>query len=162
MKNKTYRNILGFFLASLMLIASCKKEDPIKLDAQLETWEISNVTSTTADVSGFVVAEGDGFTENGICWSTSEAPTIAENTALANNVEKAVYTAQAIGLDHLTTYFVRAYSKSADGSIIYGEDETFTTLANIATISIDDITDITAISATSGGNVLEHRTKSCN
>ncbi|MEN8122242.1 MAG: hypothetical protein ABFS35_17990 [Bacteroidota bacterium] len=153
MKNKTYKNILGFFLASLMFIASCKKEDPIKLDAQLETWEISNITSTTADVSGFVVAEGSGFSESGIVWATTEAPTIADNSALADKVEKAVYTAQATGLDHLTTYFVRAYSKSTDGTILYGEDETFETLAHLATVSVDDVTDITATTATSGGNV---------
>lgn len=153
MKNKTYRNILGFFLASLMLIASCKKEDPIKLDAQVETWEISNITSTTADVSGFVVAAGSGFSESGIVWSTNETPTIADNSALADKVEKAVYTAQATGLDHLTKYFVRAYSKSTDGTILYGDDETFTTLAHTATVTVDDVTAISIPTATSGGNV---------
>ena len=153
MKNKTYRNILGFFLAAMVLLASCEKEDPIKLDAQLETWEISNITSTSADISGFVVAEGDGFAESGICWSTSENPTIDDNNALTDNVDKAVYTAQATGLDHLTSYFVRAYSKSTSGMVFYGKDLTFITLTHVATVSVDDVTDITAATATSGGNV---------
>ena len=155
MKNKTYRNILGFFLASMVLLASCKKEDPIKLDAQMATWEISDITSTTADISGFVVAEGAGFTEHGICWNTSGEPTISDQTALADSVDAAVFVAHATGLEFLTKYYVAAYVKTADGTVTYGGDTTFTTLANIATVSVDAITNITATTATSGGNVTD-------
>lgn len=153
MKNKTYWNILGIFFASMVLLTACKKEDPIKLSSKLATWEISNITSTTADVSGFVVAEGDGFTERGIVWSTTEAPTIADGKAMVDKVEKAVYTALATGLEHLTQYYVRAYATSSDGTILYGEDMSFTTLAHVPTVSVDAITNITDVSATSGGNV---------
>jgi len=153
MKNKTFRNILGFFLASMVLLASCKKEEPIKLDAKLATWEVSKITSTTADISGFVVAEGDGFSEHGICWGLTENPTNSDSKTLVDKVEKAIYTAQATGLDHLTTYYVRAYAKSASGSVIYGKNLTFSTLAHTATVSVDAVSAITAYTATSGGNV---------
>jgi len=156
MKNRTYRSIFGFFLAAMVLIASCKKEDPIKLDPKLATWEIANITSTTADVSGFVVAEGDGFTERGIVWGISEQPTEADNKAMVDTVKGAVYTAQATGMEFLTKYYVRAYAKSASGTILYGEDTTFTTLANIPFVSVDAVTDILANTATSGGVVTDN------
>ncbi len=156
MKNKTYKNILGFFLASMVLFASCEKEDPIKLDAQMATWNITDITSTSAVLSGLVVAEGAGYTEYGICWNATGAPSVDDNIATPDTIDKAVFKAEVTGLSHLTTYYVAAFVKTADGTVTYGDDTTFTTLANIAAVSVDAVTAITDISATSGGNVTDN------
>jgi len=154
MKNKKYLNIVGIFFAAMLLFASCQKDDPVKLAPQFATWGISNITSTSADISGFVVAEGDGFTEHGVCWvTTSTLATVDDSKLIVEEIDKAVFVANVTGLDHLTKYYVRAYVIDNSGAVTYGDSTSFTTLANLATINIDPITAITATTATSGGDV---------
>ena len=139
MKNKNYIGILGAFLAIIVFIASCKKEEPIKLAPQMATWGVAEITSTSAVVRGLVVAQGDGFSEYGVCWNTAAAPTVDINSKKADSVSNAVYKVKVDSLEYLTKYYVRAYVKANDGSITYGDDTTFTTLANAPFVKIDSI-----------------------
>ena len=153
MKNIISWKILPFFAVAIMFFASCEKDDPIKLDPKIATWEIKDITSTSAVVSGLVIAEGSGFNEHGICWALTKDPTVDDNSAQADKVEKAVYTASITGLEFLTTYHVRAYTKSTDGTVYYGGDTTFTTLANLAFLSLDSVYNITATNASGDVNI---------
>jgi len=139
MKNKNYIGILGAFLAIIVFIASCKKEEPIKLAPQMATWGVAEITSTSAIVRGLVVAQGDGFSEYGVCWNTAAEPTVDVNSKKADSVSNAVYKVTVDSLEYLTKYYVRAYVKANDGSVIYGDDTTFTTLANAPFVKIDSI-----------------------
>jgi hypothetical protein len=58
------------------------------------------------------------------------------------------------GLAYATKYYVRAYGTNANGSTVYGEEFTFTTLPVVPTLATADITDVTGNSASSGGMVL--------
>ncbi len=153
MKNIISWKILSVFAIAIFLFAACQKEDPIKLEAKIATWQISDITSTSAKVSGLVIAEGDGFTEHGVAYALTENPTVDDNAVTVDKIEKAVYTASLTGLEFLTTYHVRAYTKSTSGNVLYGKDTTFTTLANVPFVTIADITNVTATSATGGGEV---------
>lgn len=153
MKNILSLKIWSLLAVAIMFFASCQKDDPVKLDAKIDTWQITDITSTSAKVSGLVIAEGDGFTEHGVCYATTEDPTIDDNTVKVDTIKKAVYTANLTGLEFLTSYHVRAYTKSTSGTILYGKDTTFTTLANVPFVTIADITNITSTSAVGGGEV---------
>ncbi len=153
MKNIISWKILSVFAIAIFLFAACQKEDPIKLEPKIATWQISDITSTSAKVSGLVIAEGDGFTEHGVAYAVTENPTVDDNAVTVDKIEKAVYTASLTNLEFLTTYHVRAYTKSTSGNVLYGKDTTFTTLANVPFVNIADITNITATSATGGGEV---------
>ncbi len=153
MKNIISWKVLSFFAATLIFFAACEKDDMIKLDPQVVTWGITDITSTSAIVSGFVVAEGDGFIEHGVAWGTENDPTVDANTVKVDTVEKAKYTATITGLEYLTTYHVRAYTKDVSGTVYYGKDTTFTTLANVPALTIGDITNITDISASVAASV---------
>ena len=153
MKNIISWKILSVFAIAIFLFAACQKEDPIKLEPKIATWQISDITSTSAKVSGLVIAEGDGFTEHGVAYALTENPTVDDNAVTVDKIEKAVYTASLTNLEFLTTYHVRAYTKSTSGTILYGKDTTFTTLANVPFVTIADITNVTATSATGGGEV---------
>ncbi len=150
MKIKTLKIVSAFF-AVLVILAGCKKEDPVTLEAQMDTWGVRNITSTTAELSGIVVA--GNYAEYGVCWSTAANPTVDGAKASATAPEGAVYWVTAEKLDHLTKYYARAYSIS-DGAVTYGEETSFTTLANIATVILDaPITNIAGKSATATANV---------
>lgn len=152
MNRKTLNIIIAFFTV-VFIITACEKEDPVKLPAQMDTWGVRNVTSTSAELSGIVVAEGAGYNEYGVCWSTSETPTVDDSKESVTDPKGSVYWITATGLENLTKYYSRAYAIGTDGAVTYGADTSFTTLANEATITIDDITNITSSSALSGGNV---------
>jgi len=154
MKNNIFIKILGLTLSALLLVlVSCEKDDLVKLDAQMATWKKDGITSTSVELSGIVVAEGNGIAEYGVVWGTNENPTTADSKKIADNVEKAVYWVTVDGLEHLTTYHYRAYVITNDGTTLYGKDDTFSTLANIATVTISDATAVTDIFAQISANV---------
>ena len=147
MKN-IFLKVTGLFLASLILVfVGCEKDDLKKLDDEMATWESDGITSTTVELSGLVIAQGDGFTEYGVAYGLTENPTTSDSKIVASDVENAVYWVSITGLDHFTTYHYRAYAIDDDGSVLYGDDETFTTLAHVPTVTIgttSSITDVTA------------------
>jgi len=151
MKNK-FVKILGLVFAFFVVLSACEKPEQEKLDDKLATWNYTNLTSTSVDLSGFVVAQGDGFVEYGVCWNTAANPTVDDQTKVADEVDKAVFHVVITDLEHLTKYYAKAYIKKADGAYIYGEEVSFTTLANLATISVSAATAITATSATVAGD----------
>lgn len=155
MKRKYIYKIFAFLVTASVIFASCTRETAnVKLDPILSTSKTLNITSNSATVVGFVVAEGDGFIEKGVCYNTATDPSISDSKTVysdENNV-KATYNVTLTELDYATTYYARAYATSNTGTI-YGEEVTFTTLPVVPTLTTADITDITGNSASGGGNV---------
>ncbi len=147
MRTIKYINLIASFFAVVLVVVSCEKDDLVTLDPKVDTWEITEITSTSAVLSGLVVAQGDGFTEYGVCWATAPAPTVDGSKQIVDSITGAVYKTKVTGLEHFTKYYVRAYVKQASGEYLYGNDTTFTTLAHIPTITIKDASEINATTA---------------
>ncbi len=141
-------------VAAVLLITGCTKEtSEVRLDPALGTNKIFNVTSSSATVTGFVVAEGDGFTERGICYDIQPAPTVAKSKAIyTGTVTKAAYNVTLTGLSFATTYYARAYATGPEGTV-YGSERSFTTLPVLATLTTVAATNVQGTTATSGGNI---------
>ncbi len=141
-------------VAAAILIAGCTKEtSEIRLDPKLGTTKVFNVTSNAATVMGFVVAEGDGFTEKGVCYDTEPNPTIAKSkTVFAGSATTAAFNVPLSGLAFAKTYYARAYATGTSGTV-YGEELTFTTLPILATVTTAAASVVTGTTATTGGNV---------
>ena len=154
MKRKTYYRILAVLVAATFLFAACTKETAdVRLAPKLATSQLLNVTSSAATVVGFVVAQGDGFSEKGVCYNTATAPTIANNkVAYSGQVKTATFNVTLTGLTFATKYYARAYATGSAGTI-YGEEYNFTTLPVVPTLTTAAITLITGNSAGGGGNV---------
>lgn len=154
MKNNIFIKLLGLaFTALLLVFVGCDKDDLVKLDAEMATWKKDGITSTSVELSGIVVAEGDGIAEYGVSWAITENPTTEDAKKVADDVDKAVYWVTVDGLEHLTKYYFRAYVITTDGTTLYGKNDTFTTLANIASVTVNAATGITDIFAQITGNV---------
>jgi len=92
------------------------------------TTDISNITDTTADGGGNVTSEGTSpVTMRGVCWSTSENPTIADDKT-EDGSGIGIFTSELTGLIAETTYYVRAYATNEVGTS-YGEQKSFETIA---------------------------------
>ena len=90
------------------------------------TSEVSGVTTYSAICGGNVtVDEGVAVTERGVCWSTSQNPTIYDNKTIDGSGDGA-YTSNLTNLASNTTYYVRAYAAN-EAATCYGEQMSFTT-----------------------------------
>ena len=125
---------------------------PFNLTPSVNTYDISSITSTSANCGGNVTYTGEAIIVNrGICWSTSNWPTINDShTSDGNGIGD--FTSTMTNLNPFTTYYVRAYAINSIGTT-YGEPKTFTTLANLPTVITSTISNISPTTATSGGNV---------
>lgn len=146
--------LLSALVLATLLLASCTKEmDEVRLDPTLSTSQFYNVKSDSATVVGFVVAQGDGFTERGVCYNTAPAPTVNNSKVVyTGSTAGATYIVKLGGLNYATKYYARAYATGAEGTV-YGEEITFTTLPVVPTLTTAAITAVTGNSATGGGNV---------
>ena len=111
------------------------------------TTNVTDWTQTTATVEGNVTSDGGTIvTERGICWSTNPNPTISGNHT-TNGTGTGSFSATITGLTAYTTYYVRAYAINSAG-IAYGNEVSFTTLANQPQVPTGAIDGLFSVSAT--------------
>ena len=91
------------------------------------TTAISDIDKTTATGGGNITADGGAtVTARGICWSTSQNPTIS-GSHTTDGTGTGSFTSSMTGLTANTTYYVRAYATNSAGTA-YGAEMSFTTL----------------------------------
>ncbi len=125
--------IMGMFF---ILSNACKKKDepdpvpgPV---ATLTTTEVTNVILNTAKSGGTISSDGGvAITEKGVCWSTGQTPTIADSKT-SDGTGTGAYTSIVKGLLPATTYYLRAYATTSNGTA-YGSAVSFTTMLNKVT-----------------------------
>ena len=118
------------------------------------TKEVTEVNATTAICGGEVMDDGGAeVTARGVCWSTSENPTIRDSHT-TDGSGTGSYTSNMTGLAENTIYYVRAYATNEKGTS-YGEEKTFTTKDGIAEITTKEVTEIGTTSAICGGEVMD-------
>ena len=144
----------AFFVAALLLVAACTKDkSDIRLAPALSTTQTLNIKSDAATVVGYVVAQGDGFSEKGVCYGTAPAPTTSNTkVAFTGTSTTATYNVNLTGLNYATKYYARSYAIASTGTV-YGAEVNFTTLPVVPTLTTAAVTAVTGNSATGGGNV---------
>lgn len=121
--------------------------------ATLTTTAASAITTITATSGGNVVSDGGSVVvQRGVCWNTIGSPTIAD-TKTINASGLGIFSSSLTGLLSGTTYYIRSYAINSS-VVSYGDEITFTTLANIPTLAATTAASaITGNSANTGGNV---------
>jgi hypothetical protein len=88
---------------------------------------VTSITATTAVMGGKVEGHGNNpIIARGICWSTTENPTIEDKKTI-NNYGLGNFSSYLTGLAANTLYYARAYAVNNVG-VAYGEQRNFTTL----------------------------------
>ena len=125
-----------------------------KLAPTVTTSDVTSITSNSAVCGGEVTDDGGAsVTARGVCYSTSQNPTISgQHTSDGNGT--GAFTSSLTGLEENTTYYVRAFATNSEGTS-YGAQKTFTTSQNVVvpTITTSEVTNVSTNSATCGGNV---------
>ncbi len=127
--------ISKFLFVAIILVASmygCEKDesepepDPQPVAPIVTTAEISQLTAVSATGGGNVTSDGgSAVTARGICWNTSQNPTIA-GAKTTDGAGTGTFASSLTGLTAKTTYYVRAYATNAAGTS-YGQQLSFTT-----------------------------------
>ncbi|MBP5412791.1 MAG: fibronectin type III domain-containing protein, partial [Bacteroidales bacterium] len=113
---------------SVRLVRSVDEQQSMQVIPTVTTMTASNITDTTAVSGGNITNDGGAtITACGVCWSTSQNPTINDNHT-TNGATTGSFTSNITGLTAGTTYYVRAYAINAVGTA-YGNEVSFTTIA---------------------------------
>lgn len=120
--------------------------------ATITTTAANNVNYNSAVVGGNITDDGgDAITVRGICWGTSENPTLSNSHSTdGNGIGSFTHTLQ--GLQTSTIYYYRAYATNSCGTT-YGTQKNFTTKSGLPELTTTSPTNIAATSAKSGGNI---------
>ncbi len=119
----------------------------------LTTNTITEETYTTATGGGYISSDGGSpVTSRGICWATTENPTISGNKT-TDGSGTGSFTSNITGLTAGTTYYVWAYATNGVGTA-YGNQQNFKTIAyGLPSLTTTTPSAITYNSASSGGNI---------
>jgi uncharacterized protein (TIGR02145 family) len=113
-----------FVILSFFLFYSCKK---VKIVAPVVTTEdVTDITISSAESGGSMNDDPYSVITKGVCYSTQQNPTIADNT-IANNSFTSIFQDKITGLSANTTYYARAFATNSAGTG-YGDQVKFTTL----------------------------------
>jgi len=151
MKKNSTLFVLISLISIMALVQGCKKPTV----PELTTAAISDVTLTTAVSGGTITSDGgEEILQKGVCWSTTQNPTITSSITNDGN-GSAAYTSNLSGLTAGTTYYVRAYATNSVGTS-YGNELTFSTNeVTAAVLSTTEVTTVTSESALAGGNITD-------
>ena len=93
-----------------------------------------NITALTATGSVTVTdAGGATLQECGICWATTQNPTIENSSVVGGNQLNTTYTCNMTELTPNTTYYIRAWA-TTDITTAYSEQMTFKTTTGLAVV----------------------------
>ncbi|MGE0079380.1 MAG: DNA/RNA non-specific endonuclease [Bacteroidales bacterium] len=150
MINVDFKSAIKVMFLALLLLGSCKKDD--NSTPSVTTSEVVSIESTSA-VSGGTIKDDGGakIQEKGVCWSTSEEPTIADSRT-SDGTGSDDFVSEITGLTAGVTYHVRAYATNSEGTA-YGSDIAFTTSVTVPTLTTVAVTSIAKTSAVSGGSI---------
>lgn len=114
------KNILmvGFFLI-LAGVSACKKDKPTLPVPEITTNPVLGTVSNDVTSGGTIISDGgSAVIQSGVVWSsTTEAPTLQNNQGKSTDgTLSGSYTSSFSNLNPNTTYYVRAYASSKNGT----------------------------------------------
>jgi putative intracellular protease/amidase len=123
-------NIAGTAYGQQIQFITSVVEEDVSL-ATVTTSTLTSINTSSATSGGNVTSDGGGsVTSRGIVFSTSSAPTLANNF-VSSGTGVGSYASVMTGLASSTQYFVRAYASNNAGTA-YGNQQSFTTSAAVA------------------------------
>jgi len=104
-------------------------------EINITTKSIENITINSVKTGAVINDDGGGeIIKKGVCWSTSQNPTINDNK-LEDDSQNYEFDSEINELTENTTYYVRAFATNENGTT-YGNEETFKTSSSLFKVEL--------------------------
>ena len=121
----------------------------------VKTIAAESIRKTSAVCGGEIINDGGySISACGVCWSTTEMPTLADSHT-SDNCDSNTFVSNITNLSPTTTYYFRAYATNEKGTA-YGEQRSFVTSNGLPKVFSYTISEVTASTATFGGGVISN------
>ena len=142
-------NILSYWLFTALMcliLGACSEEEDYSTIVEIQSGNLKAVTYDSAKFSGKVVS--GNAKEIGVCWGLNPNPTV-NDASVGMGRETRTFDYTITGLQEGTQYYVRAWARTSDDSVVYGEEKTCVTMAHgRPVVYITDILNISEANAT--------------
>ena len=142
-------NILSYWLFTALMcliLGACSEEEDYSTVVEIQSGNLKAVTYDSAKFSGKVVS--GNAKEIGVCWGLNPNPTV-NDTSVSMGRENRAFDYVITGLQEGTQYYVRAWARTSDNTVVYGEEKTCVTMAHgRPVVYITEILDIAEANAT--------------
>jgi uncharacterized protein (TIGR02145 family) len=131
--------IVSAVICNLLILISCSADKSSNSPSVpvLTTAVASDISRTTAQCGGNITSDGGAdIIARGVCWSTSQAPTVADGTT-TDGTGTGSFTSLMTGLTERTLYYIRAYATNSHGTG-YGSVLSFYTTDSTGTVTDTD------------------------
>ena len=98
------------------LLTEVSEFTTLKTPPLVRTLEVSAINNSMLQVKSIVDDDGgSAITERGVCWNLTGNPNYTDSHVTHQENDIGEYSCQINGLEHNTTYYVRAYAKNEKG-----------------------------------------------
>jgi len=113
---------------------------------------LTDLTSTSLKSGGNITSDGGNpITARGVCWSTHQDPTVADNKT-SDGSGSGIYSSSITGLTPGTTYYIRAYATNIYGTV-YDRQLAIKMAIGLPVITTNQMAGIYTYSANAAGNI---------
>lgn len=128
----------------------------LKTPPVVRTLEVVSTDNSTLQVKAIVDDDGgSAITERGVCWNLSGNPYYADTHVTHHENDIGEYSCQINGLEHNTTYYVRAYAKNGLGISYAAEVLRYETNDfKLPTVETKQVSEVTQTTALCGGKIV--------
>ena len=142
-------NILNYWLFTALMcliLGACSEDEDYSTIVEIQSGNLKAVTYDSAKFSGKVVS--GNAKEIGVCWSLNPNPTVNDSSVGMGNKNR-TFDYIITGLQEGTQYYVRAWARTSDDTVVYGEEKTCVTMAHgRPVVYVTEILDIAEANAT--------------
>ena len=142
-------NILNYWLFTALMcliFGACSEDEDYSTIVEIQSGNLKAVTYDSAKFSGKVVS--GNAKEIGVCWSLNPNPTVSDSSVGMGNKNR-TFDYTITGLQEGTQYYVRAWARTSDDTVVYGEEKTCVTMAHgRPVVYVTEILDIAESNAT--------------
>ena len=145
---KTLDMLSHWLFAALMcfLLGACSNDDEYTTVVEIESGNLKAVTYDSAEFGGKIISGNPK--EVGVCWGVNPQPTVSDSS-ISLEPHNGTFECTISGLNEGTQYYVRAWAKTSDNTIVYGEQKQCMTMAHgRPVVYVMDVLDITEVNAT--------------
>ena len=151
------KRLLMIFSFTGLLAMSCQRGEELNGGLpKVETLPVERVASSSAVLRGSTTGGTADMLCRGVCFSTSKVFSFKDSPCVSTDAGEGEFAIRTYELKPMTEYNMKAFAVMKDGTVVYGQDMTFsTTDFQLPTVTIGEVSDIYSNEATFNATLVD-------